>query len=191
MVKFSIFSPMSQATHPDEALRYPIGKVQVPDTYTPELLAQYIADIKTLPERLRAAVIQLNEGQLRTTYRPGGWTLKQVVHHLGDSHLNSLVRIKLALTEDNPTILPYDEPAWAEQADHQLPIEASLKMLEGIHLRLVALLESLSDEQWDRTFYHPGAQKTYTLKFTAALYAWHGNHHLAHITTTMKQWGLA
>jgi hypothetical protein len=182
---------MSEATLTDQKLRYPIGKLQKPDTYTAELLARYITQIRTLPARLRAAVIQLNDGQLRTTYRPGGWTLKQVVHHLADSHLNCLMRIKLALTQDNPTILPYDEAAWAEQADHQLPIEASLKMLEGIHQHMVALFDSFDEAQWDKTFYHPENKNTYTLKFTAALYAWHGDHHLAHITETMKQWGLA
>jgi hypothetical protein len=173
----------------DEQLRYPIGKFQPPASYTAEDLQQFINDIKTLPGRLRSAVIQLNEPQLNTTYRPGGWTLKQVVHHLADSHMNAVMRIKLALTEETPTIKPYDEAGWAMQADYRLPVECSLKTLEGIHLHMVALLESLTEEEWQRTYIHPERTGTSSMQKTAAMYAWHSNHHLAHITETMKQWG--
>jgi hypothetical protein len=174
----------------DEQLRYPIGKFQPPASYTAEDLQQFLNDIKTLPGRLRSAVIQLNEPQLNTTYRPGGWTLKQVVHHLADSHMNALMRVKLALTEENPTIKPYNEAGWAMQADYRLPIECSLKTLEGIHLHMVALLESLTEEEWQRTYIHPERPGTSSMQKTAAMYAWHSNHHLAHITETMKQWGV-
>jgi hypothetical protein len=179
---------MSIEPSTDEHLRYPIGRFQAPVTYTDQDIFQFIENIKTLPGRLRAVVIQLNEPQLNTTYRPGGWTLKQVVHHLADSHMNALMRIKLALTENNPTIKPYDEPGWAMQADYRLPIECSLKMLEGLHLHLVALFESFTENEWQRTFVHPERPGTNTLQKAAAMYAWHGNHHLAHITSTMKQW---
>jgi hypothetical protein len=178
---------MSIEPSTDEHLRYPIGRFQAPVTYTDQDIFQFIENIKTLPGRLRAVVIQLNEPQLNTTYRPGGWTLKQVVHHLADSHMNALMRIKLALTENNPTIKPYDEPGWAMQADYRLPIECSLKMLEGLHLHLVALFESFTGNEWQRTFVHPERPGTNTLQKAAAMYAWHGNHHLAHITSTLNQ----
>lgn len=181
---------MSTTTLTDEHLRYPTGKFKAPEAYTAQELATAIDTLKTLPARLRAAVIQLTDAQQNTTYRPGGWTLKQVVHHLADSHMNALTRIKLALTEDNPHIKPYDEAGWANQIDYKLPIEASLKTLEGVHLHLVALYESFTGAQWQRTFFHPEREVTYTLQLSAAMYAWHSNHHLAHITETMKQWGL-
>lgn len=181
---------MTTVSITDEQLRYPIGKFKAPVTYTNEDLLQFIDTIKTLPGRLRYAVIRLNDAQLNTTYRPGGWNLKQVVHHLADSHMNALTRIKLALTEDNPTIKGYDEAGWALQADYRLPIEASLKALEGIHQHMVALFESFTENEWKRTFYHPERQVTFTVQMSAAMYAWHSNHHLAHITETMKQWGL-
>jgi hypothetical protein len=127
---------------------------------------------------------------MNTAYRPGGWTLKQVVHYLADSHMNALIRIKWAITEENPIIKAYNEADWALQADYKLPIEASLKTIEGLHLHLVAVMESFTENEWDRTFVHPEKQITYTVKKTAAIYAWHSNHHLAHITETMKQWGL-
>jgi hypothetical protein len=172
----------------DEHLRYPTGKFRAPDVYTPEYLGQCIETIKTLPARLRTAVIQLNSPQLHTPYRPDGWTLQQVVHHLADSHMNALMRIKLALTENNPSIKAYDEAAWAVQSDYQLPVEASLKMLDGIHQHMTALFTTFTDDQWQRTFFHPERGVIYTLHLSAAMYAWHSNHHLAHITETMKQW---
>ncbi|MFD1256772.1 YfiT family bacillithiol transferase [Mucilaginibacter terrae] len=174
----------------DEHLRYPTGRFQAPLTYTDEDLRQIINQIQTLPGRLRNAVIRLNEPQLNTPYRPGGWTLKQVVHHLADSHMNALMRIKLTLTEENPTIKPYDEAGWALQADYRLPIECSLKTLEGVHLHMVALFESFNEDEWQRTYVHPERPGASNLQKTAAMYAWHSNHHLAHITETMKQWGL-
>jgi hypothetical protein len=181
---------MSTILTTDEHLRYPIGKFKAPATYANEDMLHFIDTIKTLPGRLRHTVIQLNDGQLNTQYRPGGWTLKQVVHHLADSHMNALMRIKLALTEENPSIKAYHEAGWAMQADYKLPVEASLKTLEGIHLHLVALFESFTENEWQRTFYHPERDITYTIQMSAAMYAWHSNHHLAHITETMKQWGL-
>ncbi|MCJ8211777.1 putative metal-dependent hydrolase [Mucilaginibacter sp. RS28] len=170
----------------EETLKYPVGKFVAPLSYTDEDFRNWIAEIKALPGLVRAAVIGLNEHQLNTPYRPGGWTVKQVVHHLADSHMNALMRFKLALTEENPTIKPYDEPAWALLPDYRLPVESSLKMLEGIHQHLGALFESLTEEQWDRTFFHPQHQSSVPLKRNLAIYAWHGRHHLAHITSTFN-----
>jgi uncharacterized damage-inducible protein DinB len=171
----------------DEQMRYPIGDFEAPLTYTPQLIAGWIEEIRTLPARVKQAVAGLTETQLDTPYRSGGWTIRQVVHHLPDSHMNSILRFKWAMTEDNPTIKPYDETSFARLADYQLPIEPSLKMLEGIHARMVALFESFNDADLNRTFYHPASGKTSTLKETIGMYAWHGNHHLAQIVETVKK----
>ena len=170
-------------------LRYPIGLPNLPT----EPLAQgarvaYIAQLALLSDQLRAAVTGLSPAQLDTPYRPGGWTVRQVVHHLPDSHLNSYVRFKLALTEDNPTINPYDEQAWAELPDTAATKPAvSLALLEALHIRWTTLLRQLTEAQWQRTFYHPGSQKTFTLDQALVLYAWHGRHHLAHITELRRR----
>ena len=164
-----------------EQAKYPIGKFKAPASYTHHDLHQWIEDIKALPAQLRIAVMQLNEKQLDTPYRTGGWTIRQTVHHVADSHANAFIRFKLALTEDNPTIKPYNEADWALLADSRLPIEPALRMLEGIHMRWVALLESLSEEQWDRCFIHPEMGAKVPLRRSLGLYAWHGKHHLAHI----------
>ena len=171
----------------EELLRYPTGKFKAPASYTQHLLNGWITDIKTLPGKMRNAVIGLTEEQLNTQYRTGGWTIRQVVHHVADSHMNSIVRIKLALTEDNPTIKPYEEADWALLPDYRLPVESSLKMLDGIHQHMVALFESFSEEQWNRTFVHPESGDTSPLKKILGLYAWHGAHHLAHIVETAKR----
>ena len=165
----------------DETLRYPIGKFVVPDTYTDESINQWKNDIKELPALIRQAVNGLTDAQLETPYRPEGWTIRQVVHHVADSHLNSIIRFKWAMTEDNPTIKAYHEDLWAELADYKLPLEPSLKMLEGIHARLTALFESFTDEDWNRSFIHPESGATILLKRNLALYSWHGRHHLGHI----------
>ncbi len=170
----------------DERMRYPIGKFTAPVSYTPDDIRHWTTTIKLFPGKLRNAIIGLNETQLDTPYRTGGWTLRQVVHHVADSHMHSLLRFKWALTEENPTIKPYEEADWALLSDYRLPVESSLKILEGIHLRWVALLESFTEEAWDRTFLHPASGQTMHLKKALALYAWHSNHHLAHITETTK-----
>ena len=171
----------------DEQMRYPIGKFKAPASFTSEDMRNWITTIKTFPGRLRLAIIGLNEQQLDTPYRLGGWTLRQVVHHVADSHMNSMLRFKWALTEDNPTIKPYEEADWALLPDYRLPVESSLKMLDGIHQHMVALFESFSEEQWNRTFTHPESGDTSPLKKILGLYAWHGKHHLAHITETIKR----
>ena len=170
-------------------LRYPIGKFHFDGSLTEPQKQAALDEIARTPENLRAAIKGLSEAQLDTPYRPGGWTVRQVVHHVPDSHLNSYVRFKLALTEDEPTIKPYAEDRWAELADTKTtPVEVSLTLLESLHDRWVRLLRSLSPEEWKRTFRHPdlGAM---TLEKTLALYAWHGRHHVSHITSLRDREG--
>ena len=170
-----------------QELKYPIGIYSKPQEITQELLSEYILAISTFPEKLKNEVHTLTDSQLDTPYRPGGWTIRQVVHHCADSHMNSLVRFKLALTEDNPTIKPYYEDRWAELADSKsMPVDAALKMIDGIHARWTVLLTSLSERELSRTFFHPESNKKYRLDETIGVYAWHCNHHLAHITTAKK-----
>jgi len=163
-------------------MKYPIGPFLVPDEITSELIQTWIGEIEAFPKLLRAATRKLSEKQLDTPYRDGGWTVRQVVHHCADSHMNSFIRFKLAITEDNPTIKGYKEAAWAEMPDYlQLPIEPSLKLLEGLHERWVILMKSLSKDDLKKTFFHPEKQKSIPLDQTIALYAWHGKHHLGHV----------
>ncbi len=162
--------------------RFPIGVFTMPRTVTPEERAACLTRIAALPARLRVAVAGLTESQLDTPYRSGGWTVRQVVHHLPDSHMNSYVRFKLALTEASPVIKPYDEAAWALLGDtRDTPVETSLAILEALHTRWVVLLRGLSEEQWGRTMRHP-ENGLLRLDQVLALYAWHGDHHVAHIT---------
>jgi hypothetical protein len=171
----------------DEQMRYPIGKFEAPLSYTAETITNWIASIVAIPGKVRQATMGLTEAQLDTPYRTGGWTIRQVVHHITDSHMNSLMRFKWAMTEDNPTIKPYDEAGFALLADYKLPIESSLKMLDGIHQHMVALFESFNEDDLNRTFTHPASGETSPLKKIIGMYAWHGEHHLAHITETVKK----
>lgn len=170
----------------EEQLKFPIGKFIPPTEYTTGDIVGYINDIKQLPANLHKVAATLTEDQLNTAYRPGGWTLRQVIHHMADSHMQSLTRFKWALTEDVPTIKTYDQSKWAEQADSKLPIEPSLLMLDGIHQRLIALFENFSESDWERTFIHPETGIHISLKRNVALYAWHGKHHLAHIMSVVN-----
>jgi DinB superfamily len=166
-----------------EDLQYPIGKFEWGGSASEEQLRQWVDEIAAAPAQLRAAVDGLSPEQLDTPYRPGGWTVRQVVHHVPDSHLNSYVRFRLALTEPEPTIKPYDQERWAELSDSRTaPIEVSLSLLESLHGRWVILLRSLTAADWKRTFRHPELGVV-NLERTAALYAWHGCHHVAHITS--------
>ncbi len=170
-------------------LRYPIGPFKAPAVFTPELRKEFIAQIEATPARLRAAVAGLTEVQLRHPYRAEGWTVAQVVHHVADSHVNSYVRFKLAATEDNPSIKAYNEALWAELPDAtSLDLRASLGLLDALHARWIAFLRSLSADQFARTFNH-SAMGPVTLDRAAALYAWHGRHHTAHITTLRERMG--
>lgn len=164
-------------------LRYPIGKFVPDHSISPEQIQAFVDTIAVLPEKLARAVSGLNDRQLDTPYRPGGWTLRQVVHHLADSHVNSYVRFRLALTEENPEIKTYEEALWAALPDAcSEPVAVSLDLLKALHHRWVTLLRSLSDEDWKRTFRHPVLGEL-TLAVNVQLYAWHGEHHLAHITS--------
>ena len=171
-----------------EQLQYPIGTFNPPTVLTKDLLNQWIAEISSFPERLSNEVKTLTDEQLDTAYRPDGWTIRQVVHHCADSHMNSLTRFKLALTEDQPTIKPYYEEQWAELVDSKsMAIAPSLKMLDGIHERWVVLLKNLTDEQYARIFIHPEHGKAFRVDETIGIYAWHCKHHLAHITEAKKR----
>ncbi|MBZ9714372.1 YfiT family bacillithiol transferase [Deinococcus multiflagellatus] len=166
-------------------LRYPLGPMPTPPHLTPEERAAALQALRTLPEALRAAVSGLTGPQLDTPYRPGGWTVRQVVHHVADSHLNAFARVKLALTEDNPAVKPYEEGLWADLPDSRLPPEVSLTLLDALHTRLVAVLYGTPLEDtatWARPWTHPAQGRTYTLDTLLAMYAWHGQHHVAHIT---------
>jgi hypothetical protein len=169
--------------------RYPIGDFVRPTEIDAAQRHASIATLAALPENLRAAVYGLNDAQIDTPYREGGWTLRQLVHHVADSHMNAYVRTRLALTEDWPAIKPYDEKLWAVLPDAKsLPVEVSLELLDTLHRRWVALFESFSDEQWKRGYIHPESGR-YTLEQVAALYDWHSRHHVAHITSLRKNRG--
>ncbi|WP_040203695.1 YfiT family bacillithiol transferase [Neobacillus jeddahensis] len=167
-------------------LRYPIGQFQFAGELTPSLIEEWIRDIEVLPSLLRETVKDLSVEQLDTPYRASGWTVRQVVHHVIDSHLNAYLRFKLALTEENPVIKPYEEGKWAELSDYQLPVEHSLVLLEALHIRLVNLLRSLTPAEWERTFIHPDSG-TVSVGKNIGMYAWHGQHHLAHIRTLCER----
>lgn len=172
-----------------EDLRYPIGRLQYDGSSTEERRREWIDQIAEAPAKLRAATANLHREQLDTPYRPGGWTVRQLIHHVPDSHLNSYIRFRLALTEDEPTIKTYHEDRWAELPDaRSAPVEPSLTLLESLHERWVMLLRSMTAEQFGRTFRHPELG-TMTLDKNVALYAWHGRHHVAHITSLRERMG--
>jgi hypothetical protein len=171
-------------------LRYPIGPFRYPGEGNPARREQWIADIAAAPGQLRAAVAGLSPAQLDTPYRPEGWTVRQVVHHLPDSHLNAYTRIKLALTEEEPTIKPYEEARWAELADARTgPVEPSLALLESLHQRWLLLLRALRPPDFARQFRHPEHGRKFGLDETVAMYAWHSKHHVAHITSLRRRMG--
>jgi len=170
-------------------LRYPIGEFKAATPITLEMRSAAIAAIEGLPRRMREAVAGLNDAQLDTRYRPGGWTVRQVVHHVADSHMNALIRVKLALTEDRPTIKPYDENAWSALPDAKLPIAVSLNLIDGIHTRWVALVNGMAADQFARAFIHPELKTEMTVDYHLQLYAWHSQHHVAHITGLRRRKG--
>jgi hypothetical protein len=170
-------------------LRYPIGQYEPKTSLTPEERAEAIAQIEKAPKLLRDAVSGLSGGQLDTPYRPGGWTVRQVVHHVPDSHMNAYIRLKLALTENEPTIKPYEEALWAELADsRETPVEVSLVLLELLHLRWGILLHGLQPADFSRRLRHP-AIGLLTVDNLVHHYAWHGRHHVAHITSLRQREG--
>jgi hypothetical protein len=163
-------------------LRYPVGRFTAVPVSDPSRRAADIGELAALPRNIRAAVSGLDDRQLDTPYRPGGWTVRQLVHHVADSHMNGFIRVKLALTEDGPTIKPYDEKAWALLPDAKLPIELSLTILDAVHRRWVELCTGMSDADFRRTFVHPEHGRVFTLDEHTQNYAWHSRHHVAHIT---------
>jgi uncharacterized damage-inducible protein DinB len=171
-----------------EDLRYPVGEFNKDFEMTPVRRREFIDTIAACPGGVRKAVEGLSDEQLDTPYRPGGWTVRQTVHHIPDSHLNSYCRFKLALTEDNPMIRPYYEDRWAELADSKMPIGVSLDLLDNVHSRWGTLLNSLTGEDCARKLRHPESGE-WTVDFFIALYAWHGRHHTAHITSLRKRMG--
>ena len=173
-----------------ERLKYPIGRVNIPEVVAPEQFDHLITTLETFPAKLRAATEHLTPAQLDTPYRPDGWTIRQVVHHCPDSHLNAYVRFKVALTEDFPTIKPYMEDRCALLPDTRLtPIGVSLNLLDALHTRWTILLRALRPEDWARGYYHPEAQRRFLLPQVLVLYDWHSRHHLAHVTDTVRAQG--
>ena len=172
-----------------ESLKYPIGKFQRPGEFNPQTLRSFIADIEQFPTQLVKEVGPLTPEQQDWKYRPHGWSIKQVIHHCADSHMNSFTRFKLALTEENPTIKSYLESEWAKMVDYEIPVIHSIKIIEGLHYRWTAMLKNMSAEDFNKTFFHPESKKEWSLYLTVALYAWHCNHHLAHIRQAVKNSG--
>lgn len=182
---------MNQSNNPGlEKLRYPIGKFTCPDNITPDHLVKWIDVLERLPDNIQNLVSGLTDQQLDTPYREGGWTIRQVVHHLSDSHHNSYIRFKWALTEDRPVIKFYYEKLWADLDDARTgPIQMSLDHLRAVHVKLVYLLKSLTDDQLNRTFIHPEHSEETSLKENIGKYAWHSRHHLQHIKNLINRKG--
>lgn len=177
----SIITTMSSSS------RYPIGEFQSPSPILPSDFSRWLNELERLPEQMRRRVRQCAPGHLLKTYRKGGWTVQQLIHHVADSHMNGYIRMKWTLSEDTPTIKPYDEKSWAEMPDSlQLPIENSLELLSSIHTRWTFVLRNLTDQQLERSFIHPDSGKTISLKEHTGMYAWHGLHHLAHVDNALK-----
>jgi uncharacterized damage-inducible protein DinB len=166
-------------------LRYPIGRFNLAAAGP---RAQQIDTLRQLPATLQAAISGLKDAQLDTPYREGGWTVRQLVHHIADSHANSYIRVKLALTEDTPTIKPYDEAAWANLPDSRMPTDVSMALIQGVHARLVNLLDSMTDADYEKSFKHP-ERGPITLANNLAMYDWHSRHHTAHITRLRERMG--
>jgi len=170
-------------------LRYPRGKY-LPQPFSHKQKEEWLLDIKFLPSELELSVQNLDAYQLSTPYREGGWTVQQLIHHVADSHMNAYIRFKLALTEDEPTIKPYDQDAWVQLNDvKNLPVNVSLTLLHALHQRWVAMIEELSEGQWERAIFHPEHKKLISLWEMLGMYAWHGKHHLAHIVGLRERKG--
>lgn len=173
----------------EDALRYPIGKFAPQEEYTTEDLQRIISRLEALPAKVEETARKLTISQLDTAYRDGGWTVRQVLHHVADSHLNAYIRFKWTLTEDTPTIKAYDEKAWAQTPEIHLDPAISVQLLKALHVKWVALIKSLSPQDLQRQFIHPETKRNNRLVNVLAMYAWHGEHHLAHITSLQKRMG--
>jgi hypothetical protein len=171
-------------------LQYPIGEY-IEQPFSQTQLDEWLIDIEVLPKALEFAITNLDAVHLDQPYRPSGWKLKQVVHHVADSHTNAFIRLKLALTEDNPTLKPYDQDAWVLLADtEKVPTNVSITLLYALHTRMLAVLKNMKEAEWQKTLWHPEYKKTYTLWYMLGLYAWHGKHHTAHITSWREREGV-
>ncbi|MFZ5553283.1 MAG: YfiT family bacillithiol transferase [Bacteroidota bacterium] len=169
-------------TENTEKLKYPIGRYTKPAAVTTERIEEWKKSIETFPERLRKETENLTDAELNYRYRPESWTIRQLIHHCADSHMNAFIRFKLALTEDHPTVKPYDENKWSELLDTKIGLpDFSVKIIEGLHHRWVLVLQSMSSSDYKKTFYHPENKNTVSLDECLAQYAWHAEHHLAHI----------
>jgi hypothetical protein len=164
-----------------ENLQYPIGRFNASRSYSVEEAQDAIGQLRDFPKQLKEQVQALAAEDWEKTYRPGGWTVRQLVHHCADSHVNMYVRVKLGLTEDRPAVKGYAEDLWAELPDYAAPVEVSLQMLDALHQKLVYLMETFGPAEWERSYYHAAYEKEYVLRDVVQLYAWHGAHHLAHI----------
>ena len=176
-----------------EQLRYPIGRYEAPERYDPELQTEWIAAIEALPKWLDLCIENLDEHQIQTAYRPGGWTVNQVIHHIADSHMNAYIRLKLALTEDSPVVKPYEEKLWAELPDvESVPVNVSITLLHALHRRWGQALRNMHPEDWERTYYHPEHEQYVPLWQMTDLYAWHGRHHMEQIRNLRQRmgWGM-
>lgn len=168
-------------------LRFPIGKFNMPSEFSEETVSKWISEIKSFPQRLKQAISNFTTEDFQNTYRPEGWTAAQVIHHCADSHLHAYIRTKLALTEDSPVVKPYEESDWAKMPDAmQLDVTSSVALLESLHHRWVETLSPLDAASRERTYFHPQHQKTFPVNYLIGLYAWHGNHHLAHVNLCKK-----
>jgi len=170
-------------------LRYPMGKY-LPQPFSHEQKEKWLLDLQFLPDSLELSIHNLDAHQLQTPYREGGWTVQQLVHHVADSHMNAYIRFKLGLTENNPPIKPYEEKEWVKLNDVEaLPINVSLTLLHALHQRWVAAIKNLSEDQWERTVYHPEHKINMSLWYLLGMYAWHGRHHVKHITALRERMG--
>jgi len=170
----------------DEKLRYPIGKFQKPDVLNMDMYMTWIKDIEMLPSKLKEICADLSDSQLQKQYRTGSWNVAEVVHHVADSHMNSLVRYKWALTEDTPLIKAYDQMAWSALDDYKASVDVSLALIEALHRRWIILLSSLDESDFEKAYIHPETNKHVSLGLNTALYAWHGKHHLKHIEIALN-----
>ena len=172
-----------------EKLKYPIGKYAKPVEFTTELRQIFIETIANFPQNIKELTSQLTDSQLDTPYRPEGWTVRQLIHHCADSHMNAFIRFKLSLTEDKPTVKAYEEQLWAEQPDYFMPIDASLLIIDGLHKRWFTVLTNMTNQNFEAEYTHPQTGNKQNLNFMLGLYDWHCNHHLAHISQLKKQMG--
>ena len=172
-----------------ETLKYPVGPFSPPTEINEELISEWKSNIAAFPSRIHDLVDSLNDEQLSWIYRPDGWSIRQVVHHCADSHMNAFIRFKLTLTEENPTIKPYRQGNWSTHPDYQLPVQVSMKILEGVHTRWMHLMDSMTKNEYRRTYFHPEMNIDFRLDVALALYSWHSRHHSAHIEQAINHRG--